>query len=77
MRILQEMQQRPARIIQALGLPGQAAAVLFVVSQDMDHGFALVGQLAVEGVQITQDRDKSAASLLILLHEHLQGALLL
>ncbi len=76
-RILQEMHQRPSRIIQSLGLPSHAAAVLFIVSQDMDHGFALVGQLAVDHVQITQDMNERAAALLILMYAQLQGLLLL
>ena len=77
MRVLQDMHKCAARIMQALRLPGQAAAVLFIVGKNMDHGLALIGQLAINRVQVTQDMDEGAAALLAFVQMHFQRIFLL
>src|SRR6266700_539463 len=71
------MHESEAGIIQALSLPGEAAAILLVVGQDMDHGFALVGQLTVERVQVTENVHKRTTTLFALVHAYFQSLFLL
>src|SRR3989442_13966319 len=42
-RILEDMTEGTAGIMQSLSLPGETATVLLVVGQDVDHRLALIG----------------------------------
>ena len=63
-RILQDVQQGAARVVQALGLVRQPAAVLLVVGEDVEHRLALIAELAVGLVQVAHDVEQRAAPLL-------------
>src|SRR5438094_259448 len=61
MRVLQEVQQGPTRVVESLSLTSQPAAVLLVIGQNMQHGLALVGQALVELAQVAHDVAHRAA----------------
>ena len=62
-RILQDVQQGPSRVVEPLRLARQAPAVLLVVGQDVQHGLPLVGESFVEFTQIAHDVEHGAALL--------------
>src|SRR5579859_5419707 len=77
MRILQDVQQRAAEVIQALGLPREPLAVVFIIRQNMQHRRALIGQLLIESVEVVHDVNHGAAAILRLLPTLLQQRVLL
>src|SRR5438874_1387731 len=71
-RVLQNVQHCPTRIVEPVRLARQSSAVLFVVGQDMQHGLALVGEALVELVQVAHDVEHRAALLVALPQAALQ-----
>src|ERR1017187_3488563 len=71
------MQKSAARVIQAFCLFCETATVLLIVGKNMNHGFALVGQLPIEGVQVTQNVHKRTPPFLTLAYSRLQSFFLL
>src|SRR5258708_23514536 len=72
MRVLQDVQQRAACVVQALGLLHEAPPVALVVAQDVDHRLALVGQLLVEAVEVVHDVDHGTPPLVALAHARIE-----
>src|SRR5207249_7574838 len=71
-RVLQDVEQSPPRVVEPLGLPGQAAAILLVVSQDVKHGLPLVGEPPVGLVQVAHDVEHCEALLVAFSQSTLQ-----
>src|SRR5262249_35239276 len=63
-RVLEDVQQRTAGVVEALGLAGEPAAVVLVVAEDVEHRLALVGELLVRLVQVTHDVNERAPAFL-------------
>ena len=64
--VLEDVHQRPPRVVQPLGLPGQPAAIVLVVDEDVQHGFALAAEALVERINVLQDVKQGSAALLTL-----------
>ena len=68
MGILQDVQQGSPGIVQPFRLSRHPSAILFIIAQDMDHGFTLLGQSLVELIQIAHDMDQGATALFSFAH---------
>src|SRR5436190_10242997 len=63
-RVLEDVQERAARVVEALRLAGEPAAVVLVVAEDVQHRLALVGELPVRHVEVAHDVEQRTAALL-------------
>jgi hypothetical protein len=63
-RVLEDVEERATRVVEALGLPGEPAPVVLVVAEDVQHRLALVGELLVRLVQVAHDVDERPPTLL-------------
>src|SRR5437899_4499526 len=72
MGVLQDMQKRAPRVVQALRLTSQAAAIVHIIVQDVEHRVALIAEALIDVVEIPHDVQQSATALLGLPDAHLQ-----
>jgi len=63
-RVLENVQQRAARIVEPLRLPSEPASVFLVVPEDVEHRLALVAELAVRLVEVAHDVEERTPALL-------------
>src|SRR5205823_14646738 len=63
-RVLEDVQQCAPGVVEAFGLAGEPAAVVFVVAEDVEHRLALVGEFLVRLVQVAHDVNEGAPPLL-------------
>src|SRR5262249_37993544 len=63
-RVLEDVEQRAPRVVEALGLSCQTAAVLLVVAENMQHRLPLVRELLVRLIEVAHDVDERAPALL-------------
>ena len=70
--VLQDMQEGAPRVVQAVGLTSQAAAIVLIVVQDVEHRLALIAEALIDVVEIAHDVQQSATALLGLPDAHLQ-----
>jgi len=62
-RILKNVEERPPRVVESLGLTSEAAAISFIVNHDMERSLALIAKPFIELGEITHYVDKRAPPL--------------